>query len=408
MSWKDRLENIVFTITTGDGKVYTPLWKNGETSKEFNATIFDFISLPGGLVDRKQVKARSFPLTFWFQGDDNIEQSEAFDQSANDPRAWTVRHPFYGDITGQPLTLSRNDLSYNITEINVDFWETITESLPKKTASIPDAVKSVASQLVVVSPQEYAAKVDLAPADVVMVKDTTQKISANISALLNSQTYSDYQLSKNNAFAKIDNMIAEPAAAIKAINDLVQLPSEFALSVSTRLTLMRAVYNSAKDILGIRESSNNKSFFEVIGAAAISGAAITAVLPLSGDYITRSSVADTSKALSDMYADYLNALDNAYVPVSEIENAYSASPETRFQLQNMVTETISSLGQLAFEAKQERTATLDRDTNLIVLTHKYLGLDADDKNIDQFRTINRIKNKSLFQLKKGRQIKYLV
>ena len=30
MNWKDRLTDIEFTITTGDGKVFTPLWKNGE------------------------------------------------------------------------------------------------------------------------------------------------------------------------------------------------------------------------------------------------------------------------------------------------------------------------------------------------------------------------------------------
>lgn len=65
MSWKDRLENTVFMITTGDGKVFRPLWKSGETSKEFNATTFDFINVEGSKIDRKKVKARKFPLTFW-------------------------------------------------------------------------------------------------------------------------------------------------------------------------------------------------------------------------------------------------------------------------------------------------------------------------------------------------------
>ena len=46
------------------------------------------------------------------------------------------------------------------------------------------------------------------------------------------------------------------------------------------------------------------------------------------------------------------------------------------------------------------------DTNLIVLTHKYFGLDADDKNILAFKETNNIKNNELFKIPKGRVIKY--
>ena len=39
MSWEDKLKNTPFRITTGDGKVFTPLWVNGESSVDFNINL---------------------------------------------------------------------------------------------------------------------------------------------------------------------------------------------------------------------------------------------------------------------------------------------------------------------------------------------------------------------------------
>jgi len=50
----------------------------------------------------------------------------------------------------------------------------------------------------------------------------------------------------------------------------------------------------------------------------------------------------------------------------------------------------------------------EKDSNLIVLTQRYMGLDPDDNNINTFRTINKIKNNSIFLVKKGTQITYYV
>ena len=106
MTWIDRIQNTVFTIVTGDGQVYTPDLPIGyETTKEFAAATFEYINVPGAEIARKQVKARQFPLSFIFQGENNIDEAEAFDQSCNDPRYWIVRHPLYGDINGQAFIL---------------------------------------------------------------------------------------------------------------------------------------------------------------------------------------------------------------------------------------------------------------------------------------------------------------
>ena len=406
MSWTDRINDIVFTIVTGDGKVYTPLWKNGETSKEFNAVIYDFINVDGSLVDRRKVRARKFPMVFWFTGEDNIEQADRFDLSANDNRAWLVKHPFYGDISGQPISISRNDTAYNVTEVQVEFWESIGGVLPKKTISIIDEVTYNFNNFKTISPIDYSSKVTLRPADVSQVTDVAGIINNLITKVLDDAHYADYQLAKNAMFAAIDTLILAPVEAISAIHAVLSLPAQFALSVSIRINLFKAILASIKNLVPF--GRNNKAFYESCGGACIGAICLAAMYPITGDYVVRGDVATVVASLNDVYAGYLAVLDAAYVESTDPQNSFAASVETQTQLQGLVIDTIINLNTLAFNAKQERLVTLDRDSNLVLLAHRYMGLDADDTNLETFRQINGIKNRELLVVRKGRQLKYYV
>jgi len=63
MSWKSKLDNIKFSIKTGDGKEYFPLWKSTEKTKEYNTSSYDFIDVEKSLVERKKPKSSKYPLT---------------------------------------------------------------------------------------------------------------------------------------------------------------------------------------------------------------------------------------------------------------------------------------------------------------------------------------------------------
>ena len=408
MNWSDLIQQPL-VITTGDGKVFTPLWKDGETSKDFNTAVFDYIDLPGSEIKRKQVKARQFPLVFWFQGADNIDQAAAFDLSANDPRAWNVKHPIYGNITGQPLKIGRNDHSYNVTEVTVDFWETITGTVtPQVNVSIPDVAATQCEDYTDASANDYAAKVNLQPADVSQATSLAQNINAQINKVLTATNYNDYLLASNEMFADINNLILAPTDAIVAIHAVLRQPAQFELALINRISLLQTVYNSFAALISASPTANNKAFFESNAGAVITAMAIATVNPIDGDYTTRTDIANASTALTALYSAYRASLDAAYVNLTDPLNNFSASNATQTALQTLVITTISNLNTLAFNAKQERVTTLDYDSNLIVLTHKYMGLDALDANLETFRTLNNIRNKELFQIKKGRQIKYLV
>jgi len=91
----------------------------------------------------------------------------------------------------------------------------------------------------------------------------------------------------------------------------------------------------------------------------------------------------------------------------DIDNNYQPNPIVQSELHDLVMFTIANLFDLAFDAQQERVVYLPKDSNLVLLTHKYMGL-ANDENMQRFREINNIKLKELFRIKKGRKIKYYV
>lgn len=122
MTWEERIKNITFSIKTGDGKTYFPLFKqNTELDKEFNTSTFEFIKVAGTLVDRKKPQGRKLTLVFYFTGANCITEAEIFEASCDDPRAWKVNHPYYGLISGQPISIKRDDTVLNVSEITVPF-----------------------------------------------------------------------------------------------------------------------------------------------------------------------------------------------------------------------------------------------------------------------------------------------
>lgn len=407
MSWLDNIEHTIFTIRTGDGKLFMPdLPINYETNKEFNTATFEFIDQPGALIVRKLVRARKFPLVFYFQGDQNIEFADDFDKSANDPRAWVVRHPQYGDITGQPVSIRRDDSKLNATEITVDFWETITTSLPVAFIATADQIIRLQGIFHLISPVNYASKVKLKPADVSTVMSFANNLTGIVKKGLDAAHYTEFVTSVNTMMAAVNNLILAPVDVIAAIHNVILLPSKLELSVALRIQMIGAIYQSVARLLSDASTANNKAFFETAAGIAAASLAQTITTPLDGDYLTRNDVANATANLTNMYADYLATLDASYVAIGDTANSFSASQETQTSLQDVVLQTLVNMDLVAFNAKVERLVMLDRDSNLIVLTHKYMGLDPADKNLETFRTINNLKNTFLFLVEKGTQIKY--
>lgn len=413
MSWNDKIKNSIFSIITGDGEKFTPLWRPAEKSFDFNTSEFNFINRPGTLVDRKEVAGAKIPLVFQFQGADVLDQAAKFEESSKDKRYWIVNHPYYGTINGQPTSLSRSDVNYGSVIFSIEFWESIIDISPVKAKSTVEAITLNSAKINTTSAIIYASKAVPKPADISTIKNDVEvntSFTDKVARLqeVSEQQYTEYLSTRNEAFGNLDSLLESPIDTIVSINDFITAPSNFLVSIETRLSLYEAIFQQLKEVLLINDNKSNKAYFESVGAAVLGGVCVALVNPIAGDYITRNNTLSAAIRLQVLFFNYLLALDNAQVGFESIDNSFFATGDLQNTIQNMVSETLGNLFFVAFQAMQERIVYTDKDSNLIKLTHKYIGLDAEDKNIETFRQINNIKNKNLFIVKKDTKITYLV
>lgn len=155
-------------------------------------------------------------------------------------------------------------------------------------------------------------------------------------------------------------------------------------------------------------NKNEKSFFESFGASLISSACVITFSPKKNDYVSKKEIEKISSKINLIYEDYLLIMDSVQSSIENVSNAFSTNFSSQSVLSEIVNKTLYNLFDFAFKAKQERTVEIEKDSNLIILTHKYLGLDENDENIEIFRKMNNISNRNVFGVKKGNVIKYLV
>jgi hypothetical protein len=402
MTWEERINNNTFSIKTGDGELYFPLFKqNTELEKEFNTSVFEFINVYGTLVDRKKPQGRKFTLVFYFEGSDCITNADKFEFSCDDPRAWKVNHPYYGLITGQPMSIKRDDTSLNVTEITVPFYETIELDYPFVNYSPKDNTrekhrKTLASFETIDLPFDEAV-------DIPKNQERVFQIQAEMQGLQNNNTYSDFQNALNTALKAIDKTMSDPLAAFQTIQNFLDLPAMYEQAVLGRVSSYVNVYYRLKNSI---ETLSDKKNFEGLGGSLIASMGLAMVLPIVGDYFLISDVFRMRDTLKDIYNDYLETLDTLQVSIYDVTNAYSPNPEAQTNLSSLVQYTLDNLYNLSFETKRERIVYVDKKTNVILLAHRYLGLDVDDLNIDIFIKTNNITLNELFSIEKGRQIKY--
>lgn len=403
MSWKERLENVKFSIKTGDGKMYFPLWKTAEKSKDFNVSKYDFINVEGSFVDRKKAQGGKFPLVFFFQGDDNIEQCNEFEISANDSRIWTIEHPFYGTIKGQPTNLKRVDSNYNVTEINIDFWESIEDDYPLSNTSIKDSTLSKVSELNTISLNQLVENSKPSTTNISGLKDSIILTSSKFTP--DSDSYNKYVNLVKTGVKDADKLVTDSMTALGSVQDVISYPAEFVTSAKDKINSYKSSYDILKKSIG---DLFEKYLFESQASTLIAGMCLTAVTPQDGDYVVRSDIESINNTIKTTYDDYLKILDSNQVSIYDVNNNWTPNALIQSNLMSLVSFTSKNLFLLSFDARQERLYELTEDSNLIVLTHRFLGLDADDANIESFRKINNIKNDELYRVRKGRTIKYFV
>lgn len=403
MNWQEKI-NIRFSIETGDGKVFYPLYKGGEKEREFNTSSFEFINVYGTLVDRKRPAGAKFPLVFYFEGADNVDKADEFESSCEDPRQWIVNHPFYGEIKGQPMSIKRDDSYLNITEITVPFWESISPDYPFSNFSTKDNTREQHRTTMYAFSLSADNKELYRPIDKTKQTEILGIMASELKSVQDNNTYADFQNAFNEGLKAIDNLLQQPLAAIQTVQNFLDLPSTYERAIQGRVASYESIYWRLKQSI---KTVADKKYFESMAGTILSLISVTAVTPFGGDYILVSDVEKMVEKINNLYSDYKKTLDDLSVSVYNVKNTFIPDSNAQNELNVLVNYVISNLYVLSFGSKKERIIVVSKNTNVILLVHRYLGLDNDDKNIDDFLKMNQINFNELFQIKKGREIKFV-
>lgn len=413
MSWLDRIQHDLI-IKTGEGTEFKPNWINATREREYNVAEFEFIDVEGTLVNRQKARGMKYNLEIYFQGANCIEDASDFGIAADDPRPWKISHPYYGNLTVQPISLHFDNSKHNVSKINGMVIETITEEFPKGSFDPVDKINFDKSQIDLVAINSYVTfNPSPVNADVNQLTDNVTKIyKAGVPSILDSVDASNYFNLFNNALSSILVIANDVSNAMTLVKDMINAPIQFVNSVKNRVSGLINQFNALRDLIndlqGISSGfmKETKKSYETNGGTIVSSIAVASVTKM--DYNNRKDVIFIIEQILDTYNQYLTDLDSFQTDNGGEPDSYMPDANSLIGLGELINFTVASLFVIGLNSKQERAIYCETDTNLIMLAHRLYGLLPDDSTIETLRANNEIGLNELIQIKKGRKILYYV
>lgn len=398
MTWLDRLENTELEIETGDGQIYKPLWLNAIRNLNYNTEGFDFVGVDGTYVSREEQSGDQFPVTLFFQGENCIEEAEAFQISAKDKRPWKLKHPFFDNQLVQPLNLQFDYSDYNVVKITGTLWKTITTKFPEDSEDVSATIVVRKSNLDA-DTLNFIFNTVLDP-EIGLITPLGKAISGI------EQAFNDLAQAANatkelkdkvrTASGALQNILNDLTAFTSSLIDLVNFPFLIAANIESSIDGFKTALNSLIDIFDPSDTQES-IFAEVCLTALVSAASAQFVNPGDSDYETRSDVANAEDTLTDLYDDSLGYFD---------DNGYVQNADLALSLDAIVNISRANLFDQAFDAKQERSILIGKDSDPVNLAHSYFG--PGDDALNEFIRINTLSLSEHLEIKKGREIIYFV
>lgn len=406
MSWIEQIDNDLI-ITTGEGTRFTPSWLNASFSVEYNVAQFEFPGLRGSLVKRGTPIGRKYNLELYFEGENHLETSSRFEIAARDNRPWTLEHPFYGLLIVQPASLNFDNTGYNVSKITGVVTETITEDNPK---SIPDPVdaiklnKELLDETFITTFTEQPTAIDINT----MAANNQKNYTQGVKIIELPEEAEAYFNAFNAAKTAINTATASPLLAMRAAMTLITYPALFTADVKNRVNQLVGQFNTLHDSLANIFEVSSKQIFQNHAGTNISAMCLAAATPLDGNYTNNKSVFEIIELILNSYETYLSDLDVLQTPTGFELNSFIPDADSITALNSLVNLTVSNLYNIALGARSERSIITEYDTNIIILTHRFYGLDPEDRNIDELIENNNIGLNRLLQIKKGTKIVYYI
>lgn len=408
MSWITKIQNGL-AILTGDGQVHSPFYIDATSSKsiEYNNTVFEFVNLPGSLADRRLPKGARYTLEFGFQGLDHLDQAQRFVDSAANTKYWTLSHPYYGVMYVQPFSLNQDNSDLNVSKFTVPVIETIIDDVAKTKVDPVDDIAIKKATLDDLSAELVTSK--LTEADKISVKSTnTFNFKASVPIVKLPKEFQQIMNSFSVANAAVDAITANATIAMAAATSLITAPAKFSANVQTRLSDFKSQFTALQRTIIGATSPSTKQVYQHLGYSIISSMCLAASLPGTGDYTNAKRVNNVVDTINSTYTAFLNDLDTLQSANGGNPLSYLPNYQVIIGLNDIINTTISYLYNEAIGSRKERSVICENDTSIILLAHRFYGLDPDDKNIKELIENNSLSIEEYILIPKGRKIIYYI
>jgi hypothetical protein len=336
-------------------------------------------------VQRLEKNANQYPILLYFVGDNNIEEAAAFEKSSQNKKPWKVKHPYYDEITVQPIALKFDNRQHNLTIITGTVIETIQLKAP---ISAPELVKTIESLNLLLNESITSVFINtpVFSGITTVSGDTISKLDLafkNLAVLLEQiETYLDYARQAKGA---AENVISGATRYINRAIQLINYPYIIEQNIRAKINAMLEAFDNLLSVLGI-----NNDFIETHGAAILSNVCLIS-LSAPTEYKNRAEVISVINAIQTKYTANIDKFTN---------------PDIALQLDKIINFTLGGLLNTAQNSKQVRTIYLTYPDNIVNLAVKYFG--QGDDNLNLFIETNGININEFLTMPAGRQITYFV
>lgn len=408
MSWITRITQQMI-IRTGDGIEYEPQWMNASYDQRYNSNLFNYINVPGSQINQEEPQSRRFNLEIHFIGDNHIDIGEQFRISAGDRRPWTIIHPYYDEITVHPIRLRFDHRRYNVTTITGVVVETIEDRFPRETADRELVLQLQKDEIDELSALTFQDQTDtITASEINDISDSIEQIETNSNTILDEANQIEFRNRVLNAQRDLTNVTTEPLQFLRTLQSTINFPSTVSVGVRARVDNLVETFERVVESLAnvTRLSRNRKVYGESSGSTIIS--ALITASTTNRDIQTRADIEDLIDVIVNAYERYLTVLDGFETTTQTQLNSYAADPNTQNQLSQFMYFALSALIDISLDSQQEITVVNEADSNVIILTHRFYGLDDDDQNLDRFIETNNISLEELLLVPKDREVVYYV
>ena len=456
MAWSDEIQEAAYNSPSG--KRQTFLYENVSRETDLKTASFVFPELDGALIQSLGLGGRTFPLKCIFSGANCNKEADSFEKLLEERGHGILEHPVYGKINVVPTgKIKRTDNlvnGANESSVEVTFSETLVDK-DESTSEVATADKLDAAM----DEYEDAAVADFANniyTDSIEDKMQLQSVmKANADSTFKGvekmakaapknkkrgsllQWFNSAKKFINSIIDNIDKIGTYANEVARTMIKMIRYPSKIATDALSKLTgyqlMIKDIASNVKaDPFGTKAVTNQLASATLAWGSMVAalryGVAKTAAEQsvnqsasasssennasssdddfdfsdndLNGGFKSRADVLETAAQIAATFAEY-----SAYIDSQNKKNAFVDTGETYEKLLNVVTYSLRSLEETAFNLPVTRIITLDRDRQLFELLTELYGKDGFNRQ-DQFINDNKLTADEIVLIPMGREVRY--